>query len=115
LPKPVLPGRISIVVSRTAVAAAAAAAAAPDIVIVPSLEKALEVGAALSDYLFVVGGAALYAEALSHPLLDTVFVTRIPGTYTCDRFLPRIDFPLREQFMLDDGSTVVDCFASVNH
>lgn len=43
-----------------------------------------------------VGGAAVYEEAIS--LVDSIYLTRIPGDYDCDRFFP----PIPDQFELEE-------------
>lgn len=54
-----------------------------------SFESALQV-AWNSDVerIFVIGGAAVFAEALSHPACDNVYFTDIKKTFPCDTFLP---------------------------
>ena len=66
---------------------------APDGVIVcNSLENAL---AALNDIeherCFIIGGAQIYKEALQHPLLTTIHLTRIMQEFDCDAHFPAID------------------------
>jgi dihydrofolate reductase len=41
--------------------------------------------------IFVAGGARLYEEAMSHPKLDKVYITRILDNYECDVFFPKFN------------------------
>ncbi len=38
--------------------------------------------------VFVIGGAAVFAEAIVHPLCNRVILTRIDGDFGCDVFFP---------------------------
>ncbi|TDH72975.1 hypothetical protein CCR75_002070 [Bremia lactucae] len=40
------------------------------------------------DQIFVIGGGAVYAEALSYPKCTKVHLTRVRGTFECDAFFP---------------------------
>lgn len=40
------------------------------------------------DELFVIGGEKLFAEAILHPDLEEIHLTRIEEDYECDRFFP---------------------------
>lgn len=67
--------------------------AAPDGVLVcNSLESALE---KLKDipheHCFIIGGAQIYKEALQHPQLTTIYLTRILKEFDCDAHFPAID------------------------
>lgn len=73
-----LPGRETIVVSRTK------CFDAPHCVTVPSLGEALRQAA--GQDAFVCGGAQLYAEAL--PLADVLYLTEIHGDFAGDAFFP---------------------------
>lgn len=82
-----LPKRLNVVLSRSE------AFRAPDGVLVArSLPAALAqldaLGAAVDD-VFVIGGSAVYAEALRHPACDRVFLTLVKGpARECDAFFP---------------------------
>jgi len=41
--------------------------------------------------MFIIGGASLYKEALSHPCTDTIHLTRVDMDPECDTFIPNID------------------------
>jgi len=65
-----LPGRLNIVISRHP------DFTAPDCKIVTTLEAALKTARATgTDEAFVIGGGAIYAEAL--PLADQIYLTRV--------------------------------------
>lgn len=74
-----LPNRTNIVVSSQM-------ESSPDVTVVRSLAEARALGHPL---LFVIGGAALYAEAL--PLADVVHLTRVLAVYPGDAFFPPWD------------------------
>ena len=38
--------------------------------------------------IFVIGGASLYAQAISHPLCQKIYLTVIDGNFGCDVFFP---------------------------
>ncbi len=40
------------------------------------------------DQLFVIGGAQLFAEAVLHPQLQKIYLTKIEEDYDCDLFFP---------------------------
>lgn len=48
------------------------------------------------ENVFIIGGADLYAQAMEHPLCDTLYLTDIKAEFDCDTFLP--DF--KEKFDL---------------
>jgi dihydrofolate reductase len=77
-----LPGRRNLVVSRTPGYAAAGAD------VFGSLDEALAACAG-EDEIFVIGGAMLYAEALSRA--DRLYLTRVHATVEGDVTFPEID------------------------
>lgn len=93
-----LAGRQNIVVSRRAALRGA------DVEIVPALKQALSL-ATLPDPVFVIGGEAMYREAL--PVAELLFLTEIHRRFDGDAFFP--DYPRnvwkeisREPRLLDD-------------
>ncbi len=76
-----LPRRRFIVVSRNP------AFAADGVVAAPSLSAAL--AAAGQDDIFIIGGAALFREAL--PLADRLYITRIHAEVAGDVYFPDLD------------------------
>jgi len=77
-----LPGRRNVVVTRDPAFAAAGAETAP------SLQAALERLAGTSE-AFVIGGAALYADAL--PIADALVLTEIDAQFDADTWFPSWD------------------------
>lgn len=47
--------------------------------------------------VFVIGGGAVYAEAIEHPACGDIIITRVGGTFGCDTFFPRFE----DKFHLD--------------
>ena len=83
-----LPRRLNIVISRRA------DLAVPDgVVRAASLAEALAAAAGAPDVagVFVVGGAEIYREALAHPALRYVYLTRIDGRFGCSVAIPDLD------------------------
>ena len=78
-----LPKRTSVVVSRSQSEIAGA-------IVVPTLERALEVAReAGEDEAFVIGGGEIYRLAL--PLADALVLTRVHATVEGDVFFPPFD------------------------
>lgn len=76
--------RRNVVVSRQALAV-------PDgVVAARSLDEALAAPAEV-ETTFVVGGAGLFADALVHPALRYVYLTRVEGRFACDITMPDLD------------------------
>lgn len=42
------------------------------------------------DKVFVMGGAQVYAQAISHPACEGLHVTHVQGDFDCDVFFPEI-------------------------
>jgi dihydrofolate reductase len=74
-----LPGRHNVVLTRQS------GWSAPDVVVASSLDQAL----AGSADIWVIGGAAVYAEAL--PRADRVVLTQVDASYDGDTFAPELD------------------------
>lgn len=82
-----LPNRFNIVVTRRSDLTVPA-----DVAVANSLDAALE--AALEsdiEAVFIVGGAEIYREALAHPALRWVYLTRVAGRFACDAHIPDLD------------------------
>ena len=77
-----LPNRENIVISSTPTGV-------PKVLTVVNLSSAL----ALSRYdTFVIGGAQVYADALNHPEIDTVYATEIQADFpAADTFFPPLN------------------------
>jgi len=80
-----LPGRINLVLTSQK-----DIALPQGVLTANSLNAALTALSARTDIgdIFVIGGALLFAEALSHPLCKKVYLTHILSTFDCDVFIP---------------------------
>jgi dihydrofolate reductase len=78
-----LPNRLNVVMSRGPYE------------VPPGVVTASSLGAALAvpdvERVFVVGGAGLLVEALAHPDLGAVYLTRIAARFGCDVAMPDLD------------------------
>jgi dihydrofolate reductase len=82
-----LKGRINIVLSRSFGYSGESGTA-----LARSLDEALRGAEALhAQRAFVIGGGAVYAEALQHPECVEILLTRVHARFACDTFLPRFD------------------------
>ena len=93
-----LPGRLNVVVGRQ------------DVLVLPagvlranSLANALAMAMPASEHCFVIGGAALYAEALDRADCHQLYITRIDGSFDCDAFFPRFDEDYQQVATLHQG------------
>lgn len=97
-----LKGRLNIVISRSAQERQTAEKIAQGIAqlekseinspcFVPSLDQALEFASHAHEInkCFVIGGAQIYAEALQHSGLRTVYLTQLDESFQCDVFFPQ--------------------------
>lgn len=55
------------------------------------------------ENVFVIGGGAVYAEALAHPACRRVYITRVLRTFECDTFLPEFEDRFREVSVMLTG------------
>lgn len=79
--------RLNVVVSRRG-----DFAVSPDVAVAKSLDAALEAADGPDiDAVYVVGGAEIYREALAHPELRWVYLTRVDGHFGCDVRIPDLD------------------------
>lgn len=42
------------------------------------------------ETIFIIGGASIYRQTITHPLIDGVYLTRIEHDFQCDVFFPEI-------------------------
>lgn len=69
---------------------------------VTDLEQALAAAAKADvENCFVIGGGAVYAEALKHRSCKTIFLTQVKGIFDCDTFLEEYDQLFEEQSASD--------------
>lgn len=79
--------RLNVVISRQTDYALPAG-----VVLTHSFADALEAARQADvDRVFVIGGGAVYAEALQHPDCERVYLTRIAERFDCDTFLPPLE------------------------
>jgi len=78
-----LPNRINVVVSRSE------QVLPPGVIAARTLDEALAVPEA--ETIFVVGGAGLLNDALAHPDLRYIYLTRVDGAFECDVKMPDLD------------------------
>lgn len=92
-----LPGRRNVVLSRRGVRGL------PDGVLqADSLERGLEQADPAGE-VFVIGGGAVYREALALPACRRVHLTRVEGYFDCDTFFPAIE--AREEEWVEEASS----------
>src|SRR5258708_2256267 len=73
-----LPKRLNVVVSRTP-------QIVPEgVVLAHSLDDAIEKVVDRAENVYILGGAGLLRDALAHPQLRWVYLTRIDGDFDCD-------------------------------
>lgn len=80
-----LPERTNIVITRQSDFALPA-----HVLPAPSFDAALDRAANVSERVFVIGGAQIYAHALAAPGCQTLYLTRIAERFDCDVFFPTI-------------------------
>lgn len=81
-----LPKRLNVVISRGALTVPEGVVAAR------SLDEALAAASGPDiDTAFVVGGAQIYRDAIAHPSLRYVYLTRVAGRFGCDTHIPDLD------------------------
>ena len=81
-----LPGRTTVVVTRTA----GWDPVASDVLVAGSIPAALEEATAIADHVFVVGGAQVYADALT--LADRLELTFVDAEPEGDTRFPDVDW-----------------------
>ncbi len=87
-----LPGRLNIVLSRHF-----GNKYPKEVLTAPSLEEALNLlNPRTTDQVFVMGGGQLYAEAIRHPSVHTLYLTLIQKKFHCDTWFPNY----KENFVL---------------
>ena len=53
--------------------------------------------------LFIIGGESIYREALAGATCSELFVTRVQGSFQCDRFFPEFESSFRLKEELGEG------------
>jgi dihydrofolate reductase len=107
-----LPNRLNIILTRDGEYATCAshlffykrrANLGPDVWTASSLPDALNRLEGHADVCFVIGGGAVYAEALESDQCDVVYLTRVDGDIACDAHFPRIDRDPRYRLLSADA------------
>ena len=84
-----LPNRCNIVLSRTATSDG------DNVRFMTSLPEALQYcrsqAGKLFENVFIIGGSAIYGEALTLNVCDYLFITKIKSTFDCDTFFPAVE------------------------
>lgn len=83
--------------------------AIPDIETSTSLYGALQLAGTLNQPIFVIGGAQLFLEALTiyWHMIDTIYLSRIPGDYNCNVFFPIRALGPLENTSIIEGTTLL--------
>jgi dihydrofolate reductase len=55
-----------------------------------SIDTAINFADENIENIFIMGGASVYKEAINHPNLSGIYITKINKTYDCDTFFPQI-------------------------
>jgi dihydrofolate reductase / thymidylate synthase len=85
-----LPGRVNLVLSKEGKPGLPA-----EVLCFQSLDNALsQLPSSNIENVFVIGGAQIYALAITHPSCQKLYVTHVQGEYGCDAFFP----PISRQF-----------------
>jgi len=96
-----LPNRINIVISSQL-------CSTEGVVRVDSFDRAIREAITYNMPIYVIGGSRVYGEALKHPRLECVYITRIPGEHSADTHMPGFSFHKTCEFVR--GSITVDIY-----
>ncbi len=55
--------------------------------------------------VFVIGGASVYAEAITHPACQSIYLTEIDGAFLCDAFFPAVPADVFERTEISEPRT----------
>ena len=58
--------------------------------VISSLDAALEMTDEKIEKVFIIGGGQVFNEAISHPDLTGIYLTKVHAKYDCDTFFPKI-------------------------
>ncbi len=59
-------------------------------IVSPSLDAALQLADDKIEKTFILGGGQVFNEAISHPDLTGIYLTKVHAQYDCDTFFPKI-------------------------
>lgn len=102
-----LPGRISIVLSgqtREAIIDEESIPTDGHVIVVDSIEAALEAAAEHGEMTFVAGGRTVYEQFL--PIADRLIITEVPGRYDGDTRFPYVSWDNWTEVSRVDGDEV---------
>lgn len=60
------------------------------VIVCSSLEEALDKAKLLLREIYIIGGSALYKEAINHPEIENIYYTKVFDVFDCDTFFPEI-------------------------
>lgn len=105
-----LSGRINIVISRNASLPLPA-----DVSRVEDFDRALAAIDTIPDvgHTFVIGGGEVFRQSITHPDLQSVYLTRVYTTLDCDTFFPPIPArlkPISQSDVQRDGPLAYEFF-----
>ena len=89
-----LPSRLNIVLTRSPDSLAEeSAAAGATMEVATSLDAALDLIQDRDDIerVFIIGGAGLFADAMSSPDCERIYLTKVQTEVECDTFIPVLD------------------------
>ncbi|MBI5733740.1 MAG: dihydrofolate reductase [Candidatus Kerfeldbacteria bacterium] len=69
-----------------------------------SLDEAIAKAAELPKVgeIFIIGGASVYKQAISHPKCDKLYLTQIEAEFDCDTFFPIVDKAIFKETSVSD-------------
>jgi dihydrofolate reductase len=79
-------------------------AGSSEVLVARGVSEAIDVAAAIDDEVFVVGGAAVYADAL--PLADRLVLTHVDAEPEGDTRFPELDPREWRELLSEDGDGV---------
>jgi dihydrofolate reductase len=91
-----LPGRVNIVISRKNPQYTGAITCQN---LTEAMDQARKTGA---DEIFIIGGAQVYAQAISENLADRLYVTSVAGQPEGDAFFPELNMKMWEETSRED-------------
>lgn len=114
LPKKPLPGRINIVLSSSY--QSITNLEYPNTWFCTSLERMNSIPCiknAELDECWYIGGEVLYKNMIKNPLIDELFISKIPKNFECDRFFPEIpshfEIYHQNEIITEDGTNILMC------
>ena len=76
----------------------------------PSFDCALREAEKFDSKIWVIGGAKLYEEAVEHPLLDKLYLTKINKNYECDTVFPSFNAKLIDKSHIQEKDWQVEIY-----